>query len=138
MYFYLQFALLLIPLLLSLTEARPQKEIRRTTQPLSLSSYGLYHSGKHQKNTLIYGENVSAHKSHGKIYKGWQKGSKIEKGGSRYYLVKVNPNGNVVVLYNFFSVSATLSQVTKKLLKEKSGEFQKIRITSSHSTTSSI
>ena len=88
MYSNLQLALL-IPLLLSLTEARPQKKNKSTMKSVNFSSSERHH--KLQKRTLNPAEKASAHKSHGKIFTGWQKGN--EKTGSRYYLVKTNSNG---------------------------------------------
>ena len=104
MYFNLQLVLL-IPLLLSLTEARPQKKIKSTTEAQSLSS-----SERHQKRTRI-----PADKSHGKIFKGWQKGN--EKTGSRYYLVKANSNGTVVVFIFCFIISVSVARPVTTFLR---------------------
>ena len=95
MYFNLQFVLL-IPLL-SLTEARPQKKIKSTRESLSLSSSGRHH--RLHKKTLNPAEKASAHKSHEKIFK---KGNEIT--GSRYYLVKANSNGTVVIFIFCFLI----------------------------------
>ena len=104
MYSKFQFALLVIVLpLLSFTEARYQKKTKSATESLSLVTPGRHHKlhkPKHtnQRRTLNHIERAVAHKSHGKLFKGWQKGNESDKPGSRYYLVMANSNGSFVTL----------------------------------------
>ena len=99
MHIYLRCALLLLLFLFSLTEARPQKKIKSSTEPLTSQN------PKKEQRT-------SAQKSYEKLFKGLEKGN--NEAGSRYYLVKTNSNGKVLIL-----IFCSIISVNKKVFEGK-------------------